>query len=201
MIAKGRLIFMIFTSILAEWVQSGWVILRLYLANLQISQGNLMSLHIAPRQSTLFRDVCWFLNATLWERSADLASEKIDPEQSADCSLSDRFQIANTCTLQLDLRLVHLQFHQHHLKIGKLIDYSYHIYFTFIYLCCIWCFLFWWEQVVHCIVILNCRESLQQGWRMVAIVTAYFQCTDTLKPYILKYLEQAAYDNQRPQQG
>jgi len=45
------------------------------------------------------------------------------------------------------------------------------------------------------------QESLQQGWRMVAIVTAYFQCTDTLKPYILKYLEQAAYDNQRPQQA
>ena len=36
---------------------------------------------------------------------------------------------------------------------------------------------------------------------MMCIVTAYFDCTDILKPYLFKFLEQTAYDSQRPHQG
>ncbi len=36
---------------------------------------------------------------------------------------------------------------------------------------------------------------------MMSIVTAYFDCTDVLKPYLFKFLEQTGYDNQRPHQG
>ena len=43
------------------------------------------------------------------------------------------------------------------------------------------------------------RESLQQGWRMIAIMTAYYNPTDVLRPYLFKYLEQMAYDSQKRQ--
>ncbi len=44
-------------------------------------------------------------------------------------------------------------------------------------------------------------DSHQQGWRLMSIVMAYFDCTDILKPYLFKYLEQTAYDNQLPNQA
>ncbi|KAI2804564.1 Myosin and Kinesin Tail domain protein [Blomia tropicalis] len=40
-------------------------------------------------------------------------------------------------------------------------------------------------------------DSCQRGWRLFSIVAAYFDCSDTLQPYLFKYLETAAYDKRR----
>ncbi|XP_014248612.2 unconventional myosin-XV isoform X2 [Cimex lectularius] len=47
----------------------------------------------------------------------------------------------------------------------------------------------------------NKRDSAQRGWRLLSIVAAYFTCSDTLKPYLVKYLETAAYDKRRAYHG
>ncbi|XP_069684999.1 unconventional myosin-XV isoform X8 [Periplaneta americana] len=44
-------------------------------------------------------------------------------------------------------------------------------------------------------------DSCQRGWRLFSIVAAYFVCSDTLKPYLFKYLETAAYDKRRAYHG
>ncbi|XP_021936981.1 unconventional myosin-XV-like isoform X4 [Zootermopsis nevadensis] len=44
-------------------------------------------------------------------------------------------------------------------------------------------------------------DSCQRGWRLFSIVAAYFVCSDTLKPYLFKYLETAAYDKRRAFHG
>lgn len=40
-------------------------------------------------------------------------------------------------------------------------------------------------------------DSCQRGWRLFSIVTAYFDCSDNLRPYLLKYIETTAYDKRR----
>lgn len=40
-------------------------------------------------------------------------------------------------------------------------------------------------------------DSCQRGWRLFSIVAAYFKCSETLRPYLFKYLETAAYDKRR----
>lgn len=40
-------------------------------------------------------------------------------------------------------------------------------------------------------------DSCQKGWRLFSIVTAYFDCSDNLRPYLFKYLETTAYDKRR----
>ncbi|KAG8264185.1 Belongs to the TRAFAC class myosin-kinesin ATPase super [Homalodisca vitripennis] len=47
----------------------------------------------------------------------------------------------------------------------------------------------------------NKSESCQRGWRLLSIVAAYFTCSDTLRPFLLKYLETAAYDKRRAFHG
>ncbi|GAB6020238.1 Unconventional myosin-XV [Chamberlinius hualienensis] len=44
-------------------------------------------------------------------------------------------------------------------------------------------------------------DSCQRGWRLFSILAAYFQCSDLLKPYLIKYLETAAYDKRRAYHG
>ena len=44
-------------------------------------------------------------------------------------------------------------------------------------------------------------DSCQKGWRLMSILCAYFKATDKLKPYLFKYLENNAYDTQRPFNG
>jgi hypothetical protein len=44
-------------------------------------------------------------------------------------------------------------------------------------------------------------ESCQKGWRLMAIMCAYYKTSDTLKPYLFKYLENNAYDTKRPNYG
>ncbi|ELU02236.1 hypothetical protein CAPTEDRAFT_227847 [Capitella teleta] len=40
-------------------------------------------------------------------------------------------------------------------------------------------------------------ESAQQGWRLMAIFTCYFGCSEVLKPYLLKYLESTAQSKEQ----
>lgn len=40
-------------------------------------------------------------------------------------------------------------------------------------------------------------DSCLMGWRLFSIIAAYFDCSETFKPYLLKYLETAAYDKRR----
>jgi len=40
-------------------------------------------------------------------------------------------------------------------------------------------------------------DSCLRGWRLFSIVAAYFDCSETFKPYLVKYLETAAYDKRR----
>ncbi|CAL4069630.1 unnamed protein product [Meganyctiphanes norvegica] len=44
-------------------------------------------------------------------------------------------------------------------------------------------------------------ESCQRGWRLFSIIAAYFTCSDSLKPFLFKYLETAAYDKRRAYHG
>ncbi|KAK1130085.1 hypothetical protein K0M31_019769 [Melipona bicolor] len=44
-------------------------------------------------------------------------------------------------------------------------------------------------------------DSCQRGWRIFSIVAAYFTCSDGLRPYLIKYLETAAYDKRRAYHG
>ncbi|CAG0891500.1 unnamed protein product [Darwinula stevensoni] len=44
-------------------------------------------------------------------------------------------------------------------------------------------------------------ESCQRGWRLFSILAAYFTCSDLLKPYLFKYLENVAYDKRRAYHG
>lgn len=45
------------------------------------------------------------------------------------------------------------------------------------------------------------QKSAQRGWRLFTILAAYFTCSDTLKPYLFKYLETNAYDKRRAFHG
>lgn len=47
----------------------------------------------------------------------------------------------------------------------------------------------------------NKTESCQRGWRLLSIVAAYFTCSENLRPFLLKYLETAAYDKRRAFHG
>lgn len=40
-------------------------------------------------------------------------------------------------------------------------------------------------------------DSCLRGWRLFSIVAAYFDCSPSFKPYLLKYLETAAFDKRR----
>ncbi|XP_046586212.1 unconventional myosin-XV isoform X1 [Neodiprion lecontei] len=44
-------------------------------------------------------------------------------------------------------------------------------------------------------------DSCQRGWRLFSIVAAYFTCSEGLRPYLIKYLETAAYDKRRAFHG
>ncbi|XP_022668747.1 unconventional myosin-XV-like isoform X2 [Varroa destructor] len=61
---------------------------------------------------------------------------------------------------------------------------------------------------VYCQLIKQCTsnkssklDSCQKGWRLLSIVTAYFDCSDNLRPYLFHFLETAAFDNRRAFHG
>lgn len=41
------------------------------------------------------------------------------------------------------------------------------------------------------------QNSLVRAWRLFTIITAYYTCSETLKPYLVKYLTDIAQDNRR----
>ena len=43
----------------------------------------------------------------------------------------------------------------------------------------------------------NNNKTGLAGWRLFTIITAYFSCSELLKPYLFKYLEATAYDKRR----
>eukprot|EP00057_Strongylocentrotus_purpuratus_P022213 XP_011676687.1 PREDICTED: unconventional myosin-XV isoform X1 [Strongylocentrotus purpuratus] len=46
------------------------------------------------------------------------------------------------------------------------------------------------------------RQSVQQGWRFMLLLTTYFPCSDVLKPYLFQYLSEAAsHESQNPYSG
>lgn len=43
--------------------------------------------------------------------------------------------------------------------------------------------------VFYCFfVLLFCRDSCQKGWRLLYILTAFYRCSEVLKPFLLKFL-------------
>ncbi|GIY79974.1 unconventional myosin-XV [Caerostris darwini] len=44
------------------------------------------------------------------------------------------------------------------------------------------------------------QESSIRGWRLLAFVAAFFRCSDSLMPYLMKYLDTAAQDIRRVEQ-
>lgn len=38
-------------------------------------------------------------------------------------------------------------------------------------------------------MVLLYRDSCQRGWKLLYIITAYYRCTEALKPYLLKFLQ------------
>lgn len=44
-------------------------------------------------------------------------------------------------------------------------------------------------------------DSAIRGWRLFSIMTAYFDCSQVLKPYLIKYLSDAAGDSRRAYYG
>ncbi|KFD55371.1 hypothetical protein M513_03711 [Trichuris suis] len=44
-------------------------------------------------------------------------------------------------------------------------------------------------------------DSALMGWRMLSILTSYFDSSDVLRPYLLKHLKEAASDSRRPYHG
>nr|XP_006818152.1 PREDICTED: unconventional myosin-XV-like [Saccoglossus kowalevskii] len=54
---------------------------------------------------------------------------------------------------------------------------------------------------VYCHLCNKHHDSCLRGWRFFAIFTSYSQCTSLLKPYLVKYLQTAANDNERQFHG
>lgn len=44
-------------------------------------------------------------------------------------------------------------------------------------------------------------DSLIRGWRLFSILTAYFDCSEMLKPFLFKYLADVASDSRRTYTG
>nr|XP_032522171.1 unconventional myosin-XV-like [Danaus plexippus plexippus] len=44
-------------------------------------------------------------------------------------------------------------------------------------------------------------DSCQRAWRLMSILSSYFTCSETLRPFLVEYLSAAAADRRRPCQG
>uniref|UniRef100_A0A673M1J9 MyTH4 domain-containing protein n=1 Tax=Sinocyclocheilus rhinocerous TaxID=307959 RepID=A0A673M1J9_9TELE len=40
----------------------------------------------------------------------------------------------------------------------------------------------------ECLIVLCCSDSCQKGWRLLYILTAFYRCSEVLKPFLLKFL-------------
>lgn len=48
---------------------------------------------------------------------------------------------------------------------------------------------------------LSCRDSCQKGWRLLYILTAYYKCSEVLRPFLLAFLQNASLRPELPFQG
>uniref|UniRef100_A0A3Q1EQP9 Myosin XVA n=1 Tax=Acanthochromis polyacanthus TaxID=80966 RepID=A0A3Q1EQP9_9TELE len=51
-----------------------------------------------------------------------------------------------------------------------------------------------------CVYIL-CRDSCQRGWRLMYILTAFHRCSDVMKPFLLKFLQDTSDSPGQQYQG
>lgn len=56
-------------------------------------------------------------------------------------------------------------------------------------------------QLWICVYIFVCRESCQRGWRLLYILTAFHRCSDVMKPFLLKFLQDACTSPTMQYQG
>uniref|UniRef100_A0A3B5AAX9 MyTH4 domain-containing protein n=1 Tax=Stegastes partitus TaxID=144197 RepID=A0A3B5AAX9_9TELE len=54
--------------------------------------------------------------------------------------------------------------------------------------------------ICSCVCIL-CRDSCQRGWRLMYILTAFHRCSDVMKPFLLKFLQDASDSPGQQYQG
>ncbi|XP_028967897.1 unconventional myosin-XV-like [Galendromus occidentalis] len=61
---------------------------------------------------------------------------------------------------------------------------------------------------IYCQIMKQCTnnkssrpESCQKGWRLFSIITAYFDCSENLRPYLFHFLNTAAHDKRRAYHG
>uniref|UniRef100_A0A087XND3 Myosin XVA n=1 Tax=Poecilia formosa TaxID=48698 RepID=A0A087XND3_POEFO len=47
----------------------------------------------------------------------------------------------------------------------------------------------------------SCRDSCQRGWRLLYILTAFHRCSDVMKPFLLRFLQDACDSPGMPYQG
>lgn len=47
------------------------------------------------------------------------------------------------------------------------------------------------EALICSCVCVWCRDSCQRGWRLLYILTAFHRCSDVMKPFLLKFLQDA----------
>lgn len=43
----------------------------------------------------------------------------------------------------------------------------------------------------ECVCVFFCRDSCQRGWRLLYILTAFHRCSDVMKSFVLKFLQDA----------
>lgn len=46
-----------------------------------------------------------------------------------------------------------------------------------------------------------CRDSCQKGWRLLYILTAYYKCSEVLRPFLLAFLRNGSTRPELPFQG
>lgn len=46
-----------------------------------------------------------------------------------------------------------------------------------------------------------CRDSCQKGWRLLYILTAYYRCSEVLRPFLLAFLQGASGRPELPFHG
>uniref|UniRef100_A0A672MFI2 MyTH4 domain-containing protein n=1 Tax=Sinocyclocheilus grahami TaxID=75366 RepID=A0A672MFI2_SINGR len=49
-----------------------------------------------------------------------------------------------------------------------------------------------------CLVVMCCSDSCQKGWRLLYILTAFYRCSEVLKPFLLKFLRDVCRSPELP---
>uniref|UniRef100_A0A3B3DXD5 MyTH4 domain-containing protein n=1 Tax=Oryzias melastigma TaxID=30732 RepID=A0A3B3DXD5_ORYME len=57
-----------------------------------------------------------------------------------------------------------------------------------------------WESALA-VSVSSCRDSCQRGWRLMYILTAFHRCSEVMKPFLLKFLQDASENPGMAYQG